>query len=132
MNKKKAQTDDWFSNWNKVIKDVFGDDDKNQKDKNEAEGFDEWAEELQNSKMDLIELLQAHMELVKENKQLKEKAQMNTEELNTVKNILSELVEVIEEIEERTVKKPSENFTMTPIKRKIMDIKSHIKQFEEF
>lgn len=35
--------------------------------------FEDWAEELQNSKMDLIELLQTHIDLIRENDELKEK-----------------------------------------------------------
>ncbi len=32
--------------------------------------FDAWAEDLQGSKLDLIELLQTHTELIEENKKL--------------------------------------------------------------
>jgi hypothetical protein len=34
--------------------------------------FDEWAEELQGSKLDLIELLQTHMELAEKVEKIKE------------------------------------------------------------
>lgn len=37
--------------------------------------FEAWAEKLQNSKSDLIELLQQHMELVEENEQLNKRVE---------------------------------------------------------
>lgn len=39
-----------------------------------------------------------------------------------IKEILEELLEVVSEIEKRTVENPSENYTLTPIKKKINEI----------
>lgn len=54
---------------------------------------------------------------------------MNYSNLNEdIKEILTDLIEVVEEIEKRTVEKPSDNFTITPIKKKLIDIKYQIKR----
>jgi TATA-binding protein-associated factor Taf7 len=53
--------------------------------------FDSWAEELGNSKMDLVELLQTHMELVQENE--KRKQSMSTNEVESIKQAVDHLLE---------------------------------------
>lgn len=50
-----------------------------------------WAEELQNSKMDLIELLNNHLELVKENAELK--ANTSIKEVHSIKQAVDHLLE---------------------------------------
>lgn len=40
--------------------------------------FDDWAEELQNSKMDLIELLQTYIEMIEENDRKEKKFPLQT------------------------------------------------------
>lgn len=37
--------------------------------------FDEWAEELRNSPLDLIELLQTHIQIVEENESLRKEVE---------------------------------------------------------
>jgi hypothetical protein len=49
------------------------------------------------------------------------------EELGTIKDELLKLIEVVEEIEKRTVEKPSDSYTNTPIKQQLTRIKYQIK-----